>query len=120
MANKIIKIIDDYKKVSELAGLGFSVKSIAAYLGMSKATFDRRVSEDEDLKLALDRGRAKAYELVANTAYKMATSGNHPSMTQFWLKCREGWSDREGDTLEQSQIVISYELFDEFKNQKSR
>ena len=100
-------------KIIELAGLGFSVRSIAAYLGMSKATFDRRVAENEELKLALDQGRARAYEVVASKAFEMAASGESPSMTQFWLKSREGWSDKMSDESESdNRIIINYSLIE--------
>lgn len=96
---------EDYITIERLAKAGFSVASIAGNLGMSKATLDRRVSEDFKARQALERGRSISIEAVANTAFDMATSGKHPSMTMFWLKSRAGWSDK-AEATESSQSII--------------
>ena len=72
------------------------MQQVADALGISKDTLERRVKEDEPLRAALVLGRANTATAVAETAFKLATSGNQPAMTMFWLKTRLGW--REKDT----------------------
>ena len=43
-------------------------------------------------------GSVKANSSVAQSLYKMATSGKCPASTMFWLKCRAGW--RETSVIE--------------------
>ena len=76
-----------------MAGLGLTVPQMAALLGISKATFERRVKEDDALAEALEKGRALAANEITGKAFSMAASGNHPAMTMFWLKCRQGWKE---------------------------
>lgn len=95
-------------KIEDLASKGLSVSKIAASLGVSKSTFDRRVSEDENLKIILEKGRAKSLEQVASVAYEMAISGKFPAMTMFWLKCQGNW--REKDTEENDTKIPSIKI----------
>jgi hypothetical protein len=41
----------------------------------------------------LDIAATKANSAVAQTLYKLATSGTCPAATMFWLKCRAGWKE---------------------------
>jgi len=84
---------EELSKITTMAGLGLTVVQMAAILGMSKATFDRRMSDTEGASEALEKGRATAAQNVMATAYKMAISGNVPAMTMFWLKCRQRWKE---------------------------
>jgi hypothetical protein len=100
---------DNYSKIEELAEKGVPVKSIAAYFGMGKSTFDRRVSENDELKLVLEKGRSKSIEAVASVAYEMALSGNYPAMTMFWLKCRAQWRENAPpEATEDSRVNITF------------
>ena len=98
--------------LSELAGKGLSISKIAAAVGVSKATLDRRISEDEELKLVIEKGRANIIEQVASVALQMAISGKHPAMTQFWLRCNAGWTDRPETIQENQSITLNYKLTD--------
>lgn len=90
---KIVFTDDQKEMISRLAGIGCNVEQIAYILNVSASTFKRRVNEDEGLSELLEKGRAVAGSEVLNTAFKMATSGNSPWMTGFWLKCRLGWKE---------------------------
>ncbi len=93
----------EFEKIELLASKGLSVSKIAASLGISKSTFDRRVSENEELKIILERGRAKSLEQVASVAYEMAISGKYPAMTMFWLKCQGRWQEHHKNEYESSR-----------------
>lgn len=88
-------MIDQMKVMS---GLGMPSDQMAAIFSISKDTLERAIKRQPDARAALEKGRAMASTNVRQTAYKMATSGNNPSMTMFWLKTREGF--RETDRLE--------------------
>ena len=65
------------------------ISGTVAQVGLRSAKTLRKHFHDE-----LDRGAAEANSQVRRTFYKMATSGECPAATIFWLKCRDGW--REG------------------------
>lgn len=75
------------KQVETLAGFGLTDDNIALVIGISEGTLKRRFREE------LDRGRALAKATVAQTAFKMATSGKQPAMTMFWLKTQCRWKE---------------------------
>lgn len=93
------------KDIERLASRGLSIKEISECMGFSKATLDRRISESEDVKAAIEKGRSKGIFEVSNTAFEMATSGKHASMTMFWLKTRAGWSEEKDKS--NSEIIIN-------------
>jgi len=80
------------KQVETLAGFGLKDDQIANVVGLAEATLQRRCREQ------LKRGRSRASAAVAQTAYRLATSGTCPAMTMFWMKCRAGW--READKMD--------------------
>ena len=96
--------------IETMAGLGLTVDKIGAVLGMSKATIERRLKSTPEAHEALSKGRAKAENAVASTAYEMAISGKCPAMTIFFLKCRARWKeDAPPDPDENDQGVTVYE-----------
>lgn len=73
--------------VRDLAVVGYSQERIAANLGIHHETLERHYRAE------LDNAEAEANAAVARVAYAMATDGEHPSMTMFWLKTRAGWRE---------------------------
>ena len=75
------------------------VKSLSAY-GVPQEQIANRIEIRSPKTLRkyfreeLDGGALEANSNVARTLYKMATSGNHPSATMFWLRNRAGWKER--------------------------
>jgi hypothetical protein len=90
----------EIKRIETMSGLGLTVDQMAAVLGVSKKTFERRIEDTPAAKDALEKGRALAAFNVTETAYKLAISGKVPAMTMFWLKCRARW--REVNVVEHS------------------
>lgn len=93
MSEKITLSQEEIERIELMAGLGLTVAQMAAILGMSKKTFERRMNDTEAAADALEKGRATAAEKVTSVAYRMAASGKSPTMTIFWLKCRERWRE---------------------------
>jgi hypothetical protein len=75
------------KQVETLAGYGLTVEQIGHVLGCSHDTVKRHYASE------LERGQAVAVAKVAQTAFQMATSGDEPAMTMFWLKTRARWRE---------------------------
>jgi predicted DNA-binding protein (UPF0251 family) len=92
--------LDEIKQIETMSGLGLKVEQMAAILGMSKRTFERRIKDTDGASDALEKGRALAAIQVTKTAFEMAKSGRVPVMTMFWLKCRQNWRDQQHVTIE--------------------
>ena len=74
--------------VKSLAALGGRHEDVAQQIGLRSAKTLRK-----HFRAELDRGGPEANSQVARTLFKMAISGEHPSATMFWLKCRAGWRE---------------------------
>jgi len=75
--------------VKSLAAFGVAQEQIAKRIGIRSVKTLRKHFRDE-----LDRGALDANTNVVKSLYQMATSGQHPVATMFWLKCRAGWRER--------------------------
>jgi hypothetical protein len=75
-------------RVIELAKVGVTQDSIAVILGIAPKTLRKYYASE--LKL----GRALATEKVANKLFSMGVEQGNVTALIFWLKSRDGWSDR--------------------------
>jgi hypothetical protein len=75
--------------VKSMAGVGMRHEDIARKIGLRSPKTLRKYFRDE-----LELGATDANYKVFRTLYQMATSGEHPSATMFWAKCRGGWRER--------------------------
>jgi hypothetical protein len=74
--------------VKSLAAYGMKYDAIARRLGIrSTKTLSKHFREE------LDSGDTEANAQVAQTLFQMATSGEHPACSMFWLKTRAGWRE---------------------------
>lgn len=85
------------RQVETMAGLGLRTEDIAAVVGVGKRTIERRLLE------AVQRGRSRATAQVAQTAFRMAVSGETPAMTMFWLKCQGRWREKHEVVIEDNR-----------------
>jgi hypothetical protein len=98
---------EDRRLVKSLAAYGVPQDQIASRIGIRSAKTLRKYFREE-----LDRGIVDANASVAQTLYKMATSGNEPAATLFWLKCRAGWKERASAdlaTIAPSPFIVAKE-----------
>jgi DNA-binding CsgD family transcriptional regulator len=111
--NKITLTKEQIDTAAKLAGIGCTLEQIAYIIGVSPATLDRLKKRDEALADALDKGRSLASSEVLKTAFKMATSGKHPWMTGFWLKCKLGWKEPKHEEMqapeENKTLTLNYQ-----------
>jgi hypothetical protein len=75
------------RMVESLAGCGTPQEGIASIMDINSKTLRKHFRRE------LDCGAAKANAQVANTLFKMATSGKCPPATIFWTKTRNGWRE---------------------------
>lgn len=80
--------------VAVLAAGGTPQSVIARALKISEPTLRKHYREE------LDEGTEIANAQVVQTLFRMATSGQEPAATFFWLKTRAGW--RETNKVELS------------------
>ena len=76
------------KQVEAMAAYGVPGTEIARVIDIGYTTL-KKYFRDE-----LDLGHVKANASVAETCFKMATSGKVPAATFFWLKTRARWRER--------------------------
>jgi hypothetical protein len=87
----------DRRVVRLMSAYGIPEDAIAAVLGITKPTLEKRCRHD------LDVGLAEANSAVARSMFNMATrapySVRYPAAA-FWLKCRAGWRDVHKTTMD--------------------
>lgn len=96
--------------IKTLAARGLSITDIAAILKIPITTFERRLADQPEIRKAIAYGRAFANSEVGRTAFEMAKSGEHPSMTMYWLNKRAGWDkDKNKETQSEAEQKLSDE-----------
>jgi hypothetical protein len=73
-----------------LAAYGIKHEEIAQMIGLRSAKTLRKHFREE-----LTRGSIEATAQVSQTLYQMATSGEDPACTIFWMKARGGWREKQ-------------------------
>lgn len=96
--------------VRAMASYGVPQEDIGKVIGISHVTLRKY------FELELENAAVLANAKVAETCFAMATSGQHPAATFFWLKTRANW--RETDRIEHVgegggpvdiKVIIEYE-----------
>jgi len=87
MTAEFVPTPEQRKVVRTMAAFGIPQPDIANVVGISDRTLRKAFREE------LDRGVIDANLKVAETCFRMATSGTVPSATFFWLKARAGWRE---------------------------
>jgi hypothetical protein len=99
MARPGFKVTEENRvKVRALAGYGLKHEQIARMIGLRSPKTLRKYFQSE-----LASGTAEANAQVAQTLFRMATSGTQPAATMFWLKTQGRWS--ETSTEDQRPVV---------------
>jgi len=92
------KLILDQKtlaKIEEHSKAGLTKTQIAAALGISLSTLERRENETPDVvQEAIERGRARGIYEMAGLLWKAAQDGSITAIVEY-LRCLGGWTDRQ-------------------------
>lgn len=108
----------DVALVEKLAGLGLTLDQIAAALGWSPATLDRKLKEPE-LAAAYGKGRALAAQSMASRLWDIAMSNDEKGIPTkqattaaiFWLKAQAKWSERLTLELDNSEPENQIQIY---------
>lgn len=76
----------ELNQIEVMAAYGLTQEDIAECFDIDDATLRKHAGK------AWRKGKIKAKAQVGGVAYKMAASGNNPSMTKFYLATNCGWS----------------------------
>lgn len=82
----------DRNTVKSMAACGFSEEIIASCIG-TKGIAPKTLRKH--FRQELDTSAAKGNAAVGNTLFKMATSGDCPAATIFWMKTRMRWRETQ-------------------------
>lgn len=103
--------------VTELASLGVRHEDITRFIKKECGTPISIDTLKRHFAHELEMGRIEANAKVAATLFKMATSGDQPAATFFWLKTRAQWretpqqvafTDPEGNPLKPPSLSDLY------------
>ena len=106
---------DEITQVERLAAV-LRMEDIADFLGVHDRTMRKWMSENEDIRAAYQRGRARAKAAVGTGLLQQARDGNLTAMI-FYAKTQMGW--RETDRREHINIDLD-SLTDEQLEQVAR
>jgi hypothetical protein len=95
-------------RIEALAADGFSMRGVAAGLGVSADVLRRWLDEQPDLQEAFDRGRERERHTLHNALYRAATEQGNMTAAMFLLKARHGYREGDqGDTANRVQITFA-------------
>jgi hypothetical protein len=100
----------DLANMEMLAGLGLSLKKIAAVVGMDENTLCARKKDSALINGILERGRAKAEARVGKSLYERAVEGDVAAI-RWWEMTRAGRTVEQratvAATLAATQVIVT-------------
>jgi hypothetical protein len=81
-------------QIEQLAGYGLTIPQIAAVIGCSAATLERRKADADTVLTAFTRGRARAEAMIGKSLFEKAKAGEGWAV-QWWEKTRAGRSEKQ-------------------------
>lgn len=90
---EIVFTDEQIAEIERMSAIRLVIKDMAAILGVSKSTFERRLNDDPRVSEAVNKGRAKAMARAHAWAYREAFENNNTTMAIFWLKTQARWRD---------------------------
>ena len=91
---------DQRKTVKSLAAFGISQKDICRVIGVGSVH-----TLEKHFRYELDTAAIEANAKVAQSLFKMATSGNNVAAAIFWAKSRMGWQERDKQNLDGNNTI---------------
>lgn len=81
-------------------------EKLADFLGIARRTLFKAFDRDPDLQKAWIEAKTRGLTKVASALYKTAIEGNVAAQT-FYLKCRGGWRQGDGESEQATDTVRS-------------
>ena len=102
----------DYHLIERLAGKGLSEKQIGQYCGYTSNHWNKLRRENPEINAAIDKGRARTIEKVADALIDNAIEEKNVTAQIFFLKAQAGWSDKVEIKAEVNQNISFKEMSD--------
>lgn len=93
MSKKSSVVIDE-SIVEDLAMKGLTKEQVGDYYGITKQRINDIFNENENLRMAYDRGQAIGIAEATTTLMELVKKGNVVA-TLFYLKTRGGWIEKQ-------------------------
>ena len=100
---------DEIRRCEIYYAYGMTQKEMAALIGVSIATFERRIKDQPELLEGLLKGKAKADTQVIDSLFKNAVKKGNVTAQIFWLKTRRGWSEHNTDDDSTKEIRVVFD-----------
>ena len=84
---------EQLKLMEGLSAHGTPMEDIAAELGISKDTLERRMKDDKGIEAAIKKGRRRALINARKTLYEMAFVDKHVAAAIFYAKTQLRWHE---------------------------
>ena len=94
---------EQLETIYKMVLIGTPVEDVAYVIGCSRDTIDNNPLSSEQVKKA----RHESNNLLRQTAYNMATSGENTAMTIFLCKVRLGWKEPREEPTNQTNIQVN-------------
>lgn len=102
----------DMKLIERLAGKGLTERQIGQYCGYCQSHWNTLRRKNSEINAAIDTGRAKMIEKVADALIDNAIEEKNVTAQIFFLKAQAGWSDKVEIKAEVNQNVSFKEMSD--------
>ena len=94
----------DLSIVERLGAKGFKLEQLGNYFGLTDKYFRFEVCKNNpSIPIALERGRLKRVEKVADAIYDLGIEEHNVQALIFYLKAQAGWSDKQEIKLETAE-----------------
>lgn len=105
MARKIKLTDEQIGTIERCAGLGLTIYEISIVLNISRPTLNRKLRDEEDVRVAYNTGRIKAKLKVTAKLFELIEDGNAAAIF-FYLKCQCGWREVAEPQVETREVTI--------------
>lgn len=100
----------EIESIGVMSGMGLNMSQIAAILGFSKDTLERKRNDDVRISAAIEKGRGNNNLAVAESLFHQATQKKNVLAQMFWLKTRARWCEAQFDENEDETKDNSFKL----------
>ncbi|SNT30397.1 hypothetical protein SAMN06265795_12343 [Noviherbaspirillum humi] len=101
---------DAAERIRALAADGFSMRGVAAGLGVVQDTLRKWFDHDQALKEAFELGRERERHVLHNVLYRAAVEDGNLTAAMFLLKSRHGYKEGQDPSEAGGRVTINFSL----------